>query len=64
MMQVTPLAVRSEPAYPSDLSCEPQTGKPDLYEYTPFEDGMAGTAYLNNYLGTLHLDRTDHVLGG
>ena len=64
LMQVTPLAVRAESGYPSNLSCEPQTGKSDLYEYTPFEGGMAGTAYLNNYLGTLHLDRADLSLGG
>ena len=64
LMQVTPLAVRAESSYPSNLSCEPQTGKSDLYEYTPFEGGMAGTAYLNNYLGTLHLDRADLSLGG
>lgn len=35
LMQVTPLAVRAESGYPSNLSCEPQTGKSDLYEYTP-----------------------------
>ena len=64
LMQVTPLTVRAESAYPSDLSCSPQTGKSNLYEYTPFEGGMAGTAYLNNYLGTLHLRRNDLSLGG
>lgn len=64
MIQVTPLAVRAEETYPENPTCDPQTGKSDLYEYTPFEGGMAGTAYLNNYLGTLHLDRTDLSLGG
>ena len=64
MIQVTPLAVRAEEAYPENPTCDPQTGKSDLYEYTPFEGGMAGTAYLNNYLGTLHLRRTDLSLGG
>lgn len=64
LIQVTPLAVRAEEAYPENPTCDPQTGKSDLYEYTPFEGGMAGTAYLNNYLGTLHLDRTDLSLGG
>lgn len=64
LIQVTPLAVRAEETYPENPTCDPQTGKSDLYEYTPFEGGMAGTAYLNNYLGTLHLDRTDLSLGG
>lgn len=64
LIQVTPLAVRAEETYPENPTCDPQTGKSDLYEYTPFEGGMAGIAYLNNYLGTLHLDRTDLSLGG
>lgn len=64
LIQVTPLAVRAEEIYPENPTCDPQTGKSDLYEYTPFEGGMAGTAYLNNYLGTLHLCRTDLSLGG
>ena len=35
MIQVTPLAVRAEEAYPENPTCDPQTGKSDLYEYSP-----------------------------
>lgn len=64
LIQVTPLAVRAEETYPADLECDPQTGMSALYEYTPFDAGMAGTAYVNTYLGTLHLRRSDLSLGG
>lgn len=64
LIQVTPLSIHAEEVYPSDLTCDPQTGMSDLYEYTPFDAGIAGTAYLNNYLGTLHLRRSDLSLGG
>lgn len=64
LVQVTPLAVRAEETYPADLECDPQTGMSALYEYTPFDTGMAGTAYVNTYLGTLHLRRNDLSLGG
>lgn len=64
LIQVTPLAVRAEETYPADLECDPQTGMSALYEYTPFDAGMAGTSYVNTYLGTLHLRRSDLSLGG
>lgn len=64
LVQVTPLAVRAEETYPTDLECDPQTGMSALYEYTPLDAGMAGTAYVNTYLGTLHLCRSDLSLGG
>ncbi len=35
-----------------------------IYEYQPFDIGKAGTAYLNTYLSTLHVRRSDLSLGG
>lgn len=64
LLQITPLAVRAEETYPSDLECDPQTGLSPLYEHTPFDAGTAGTAYLNTYLGTMHIRRSDLYLGG
>ncbi len=64
LVQVTPLAVRAEETLPVDLECDPQTGLSLLYEHLPFDAGMAGTAYLNTYLGNLHIRRTDLYLGG
>lgn len=64
LLQVTPLAVRAEETLPADLECDPQTGLSGLYEYTPFDIWYAGTAYVNTYLGDLHLRRSDLTLGG
>lgn len=49
---------------PLKLSCEPQTGKSTIYEYLPMDAGRAGTAYINEYLSTLHVRRTDLSLDG
>lgn len=64
LIQIVPLAVRADENLPTDLECESQTGLAALYEYMPFEAGRAGTVYLNTYLGTLHLSRTDLSLDG
>lgn len=64
LLQVTPLAVHAEETLPADLECDPQTGMSSLYEYTPFDIWYAGTAYVNTYLGDLHLRRSDLTLGG
>lgn len=64
LVQVTPLAVRAEETRPAELECDPQTGLSQLYEHIPFDAGMAGTAYLNTYLGNVHIRRSDLYLGG
>ena len=64
LVQISPLVARAEEAYPANPECDPQSGMSALYEYTPFEAGSAGTAYVNTYLGSLHLRRSDLSLGG
>ena len=64
LIQSFPLAVRADDNLPAELECDPQSGMSALYEYETFDAGMAGMAYINAYLGTLHLRRSDLSLGG
>lgn len=64
LLQIVPFNAYAEESLPSNLVCDSQTGMSALYEYTPFNIGMAGTAYVNAYLGALHLRRSDLSLGG
>lgn len=64
LLQIVPFNAYTEESLPSNLVCDSQTGMSALYEYTPFNIGMAGTAYVNAYLGALHLRRSDLSLGG
>ena len=50
-----------EPAAPE---MDPQTGCSGLYDYEMFDAGKAGLVRVNNYLGTVHLRRSDLSLDG
>ena len=63
-MQDASYIVYADENPPEELSCEAQTGKSGIYEYTSFDAGSAGALDVNLYLGTLHLRRTDLDIGG
>ena len=62
--QIIPLQSYADETLPAVVECDPQTGLSSLYEYSSVDIGKAGTAYLNTYLGTMHLRRSDLTLGG
>ena len=64
LIGILPTAAHAQDALPTDLECDAQTGISTIYEYQPFDIGKAGTAYLNTYLSTLHVRRSDLSLGG
>lgn len=64
LIGILPTAAHAQDALPTDLECDAQTGMSTIYEYQPFDIGKAGTAYLNTYLSTLHVRRSDLSLGG
>ena len=64
LIGILPTAAHAQDALSTDLECDAQTGMSTIYEYQPFDIGKAGTAYLNTYLSTLHVRRSDLSLGG
>lgn len=49
---------------PAAPEMEPQTGYSSLYDYESFDAGKAGVMCVNDYLGTVHLRRSDFSLDG
>lgn len=59
-----PTTTFAQDGLPASLECDVQSGMSTIYEYQPFDVGKAGTVYLNAYLSTLHVRRSDLSLGG
>lgn len=49
---------------PAAPEMDPQTGYSFLYDYESFDAGKAGVVNVNDYLGTVHLRRSDLSLDG
>ncbi len=64
LIGILPTVAYAQDVLPTELECDTQTGMSTIYEYQPFDIGKAGTAYLNTYLSTLHVRRSDLSLGG
>ena len=70
LLQIAPTALKAEASdvvaalTEGELSMEPQSGMSMIYEYYPFEVGAAGTAYVNLYLETIFINRSDFSLDG
>lgn len=64
IFDAVPITVQAQNDSMNALTCNPQTGMSSIYEYETYDIGKAGTAYVNTYLTTLHLQRSDLSLNG
>lgn len=64
IFDAVPITVQAQNDSMNALTCSPPTGMSSIYEYETYDIGKAGTAYVNTYLTTLHLQRSDLSLNG